>query len=168
MTAATGLETRTAGSVRYHVGGKGGPLLLLHGLAGSTRNWVELLPDLVQRYRVLAVDLPGHAGSGRLPRGAPTADFAAAAAAVLEAEASRPALVAGHSFGGLVALRLAQSRPELVRGLLLVSPAGISSATRVAQAIALTSTTIRPGRIVAPFRHRYAERTWYRRALFRP
>lgn len=168
MTAATGLETRTAGSVRYHVGGKGEPLLLLHGLAGSTRNWVELLPDLVQRYRVLAVDLPGHAGSGRLPRGAPTADFAAAAAAVLEAEASRPALVAGHSFGGLVALRLAQSRPELVRGLLLVSPAGIWSATRVAQAIALTSTTIRPGRIVAPFRYRYAERTWYRRALFRP
>ena len=51
------------GSVRYHVGGEGEPLLLIHGLAGSTGNWVELLPDLVQRYRVLAVDLPGHAGS---------------------------------------------------------------------------------------------------------
>ena len=168
MTAATNLESRLSGSVRYHVGGEGEPLLLLHGLAGSMRNWVELLPDLVQRYRVLAVDLPGHAGSGRLPRGASTADFAAAAAAVLEAEVAGSALVAGHSFGGLVALRLARSRPELVRGLLLVSPAGIRSATRVAQAIALTSTTIRPGRMVAPFRHRYAERTWYRRALFRP
>jgi pimeloyl-ACP methyl ester carboxylesterase len=167
MTSATDLETRTAGSVRYHVGGEGEPLLLLHGLAGSTRNWVELLPDLLKRYRVVAVDLPGHAGSGRLPRGASTTDFAAVAAAVLEAETG-PALVAGHSFGGLVALRLAQSRPELVRGLLLVSPAGIASATRVAQAVALASTTIRPGRLVAPFRHRYAERSWYRRALFRP
>ena len=54
-------------------------------------------------------------------RAAPsTADFAAVAAAVLEAEESGPAVVAGHSFGGLVALRLAHSRPELVRGLLLV------------------------------------------------
>jgi pimeloyl-ACP methyl ester carboxylesterase len=168
MTSATNLEVRWAGSVRYYVGGEGQPLLLLHGLAGSTGNWVELVPDLVQRYRVLAVDLPGHAGSGRLPRGASTADFAAVAAAVLEAEAPAPALVAGHSFGGLVALRLAQSRPELVRGLLLVSPAGIASATRVAQLIALASTTIRPGRMVAPFRHRYAARAWYRRAVFRP
>jgi pimeloyl-ACP methyl ester carboxylesterase len=156
------------GSVRYYVGGAGEPLLLLHGLAGSTGNWVELLPDLVQRYRVIALDLPGHAGSAPLPRGASTADFAAVAAAVLEAEESGPAIVAGHSFGGLVALRLAHSRPELVRGLLLVSPAGIASATRVAQAVVLMSTTLRPGRFVAPLRHRYAGRVWYRRALFRP
>jgi pimeloyl-ACP methyl ester carboxylesterase len=168
MTAATDLELRTAGSVRYHTGGAGEPLLLLHGLAGSTRNWVELLPDLLQRYRVVAVDLPGHAGSGRLPRGSSTNDFAAVAAAVLEQEGLGPVLVAGHSFGGLVAIRLAQSRPELVRGLLLVSPAGIASTTRAARAIVLASTTIRPGRMVAPFRHRYAERAWYRRAVFRP
>jgi pimeloyl-ACP methyl ester carboxylesterase len=168
MTSATNLEARTTGSLRYHVGGQGEPLLLLHGLSGSAANWVEVLPELLQRHRVLAVDLPGHAGSGRLPRGASTSDFAAAAVAVLEAEASGPALVAGHSFGGLVALRLARSRPDLVRGLLLVSPAGIASGTRAAQAIALMSTTIRPGRLVAPFRHRYAERAWYRRALFRP
>jgi magnesium chelatase accessory protein len=168
MTSATNLEPRSKGSVRYHVGGEGEPLLLLHGLSGSAANWVELLPELVRRYRVLAVDLPGHARSGRLPRGASTADFAAAAASVLEAEADRAALVVGHSFGGLVALRLARSRPELVRGLLLVSPAGIASATRAARRVALASTTIRPGRYVAPFRHRYAGRAWYRRAVFRP
>lgn len=168
MTAATDLETRSLGSLRYHVGGEGEPLLLLHGLAGSTGNWVELLPELVRRHRVLAVDLPGHAGSGRLPRGAPIADFATAAASVLEAESSGPALVAGHSFGGLVALRLAQRRPELVRGLLLVAPAGIGTGARVVRAVALTSTTVRPARLVAPFRHRWAGRAWYRRALFRP
>ena len=143
-------------------------MLLLHGLAGSTGNWVELLPDLVQRYRVISLDLPGHGGSAPLPRGASTADFAAVAAAVLEAEESGPAVVAGHSFGGLVALRLAHSRPELVRGLLLVSPAGIRTSIRIVQAIALTTTTIRPGRFVAPLRHRYAGRDWYRRAVFRP
>ncbi len=168
MTAATDWEPRTAGSVRYFTGGSGEPLLLLHGLAGSTRNWVEVLPDLLQRHRVVAVDLPGHAGSGRLPRGASTTDFAEVAAAVLEQEGLGPALVVGHSFGGLVAIRLARSRPELVRGLLLVAPAGIATRTRSAQVLMLASATVRPGRMVAPFRHRYAERTWYRRALFRP
>lgn len=166
MTAATVLETRALGSLRYHVGGEGEPLLLLHGLAGSTGNWVELLPDLLQRHRVISVDLPGHAGSGRLERGATMGDFAAAVAAVLEAEETGATLVLGHSFGGLVALRLAQGRPELVRGLLLVSPAGIATVTRQARTAVAVATTIRPGRFVSLFRHRYAERAWYRRALF--
>ncbi len=168
MTAATDLETRRLGSVEYHVGGSGEPLLLLHGLAGSTGNWVELVPELVRRYRVISVDLPGHARSAPLARGATIEDFAAAAAAVLAAEDVRETVVAGHSFGGLVAIRLARSRPELVRSLLLVSPAGIATTRRLAQVIVLTSATIRPGRRVARFRSRWAERTWYRRALFRP
>ena len=165
MTAATSLEARTLGSLRYHVGGAGDPLLLLHGLAGSTGNWVEVIPALLERYRVLSIDLPGHAGSGRLPRGATTGDFAAAVAGVLEAEGGA-AFVAGHSFGGLVALRLSRTRPDLVRGLLLVSPAGIATSGRRAGTVVAAATTIRPGRWVAPFRHRFAERAWYRRALF--
>ena len=168
MTAAMDLETRRLGSVEYHVGGAGEPLLLVHGLAGSTRNWVELVPDLVQRYRVLSVDLPGHARSAPLERGATMEDFAATAAAVLDAEGVQQAVVAGHSFGGLVAIRLASRRPELVRALLLVSPAGIATTTRLAQVIVLAGATIRPGRTSARFRHRWAERVWYRRVLFRP
>lgn len=160
------METRSVGSIRYHVGGDGEPLLLLHGLAGSSGNWVELLPDLLLRHRVIAVDLPGHARSGRLARGATVGDYAGAAAAVLDAEAPGGALVLGHSFGGLVALRLAHGRPELVRGLLLVSPAGIATVTRQARTIVALATTIRPGRFAARFRHRYAGRAWYRRALF--
>jgi pimeloyl-ACP methyl ester carboxylesterase len=168
MTSATNLETRVSGSVHYHVGGAGEPLLLLHGLAGSSRNWCEALPALVERYRVISVDLPGHARSGALPRGATTADFASSVAAVLDAESVEGALVAGHSFGGLVALRLAQRRPELVRGLLLASLAGIASSTRTARAIVHAATTIRPARFAAVFRHRLAGRAWYRRAVFRP
>jgi pimeloyl-ACP methyl ester carboxylesterase len=168
MTSATNLEARVSGSLHYHVGGAGLPLLLVHGLAGSSGNWCEVLPQLVERYRVIAVDLPGHGRSGALPRGATTSDFASSVAAVLEAEGVGDALVAGHSFGGLVALRLAQRRPELVRGLLLASPAGIGSSTRAAQAIVLATTTVRPARLVAGFRHRFAERAWYRRAVFRP
>ena len=168
MTAATILETRIAGPVAYHVGGEGEPLLLVHGLGGASDNWIEVLPELVRRYRVIAVDLPGHAGSPPLARGATMGDFAAVTAAVLEAEGVEQALVAGHSFGGQVALRLARSRPELVRALLLVSPAGIRTTSRLIEATVIATAVIRPGRAVARFRHRWAHRAWYRRALFRP
>jgi pimeloyl-ACP methyl ester carboxylesterase len=150
------------------VGGEGEPVVLVHGLSGSAANWVELLPELAERYRVLAVDLPGHGRSVSPARRAGVGDFVAAVAAVVEHEEARPALLAGHSFGGLVALRLAQARPELVRGLLLVAPAGIASGTRLARHLVSVTGVIRPGRWVAPFRHRYAERLWYRRILFRP
>ena len=168
MTAATNLEPRRVGGTAYHVGGHGEPVLLVHGLAGGSANWCEVVPELVERHRVIAVDLPGHAGSAPLPRGATVGDFAAEVAAVLEAEDVDSALVAGHSFGGLVALRLARARPELVRGLLLVSPAGISTARRLVEALVMATATVKPGRTVSRFRHRWAERPWYRRALFRP
>ncbi len=142
--------------------------MLLHGLGGGALNWVELLPALAERHRVLVLDLPGHGRSGRLARRATMAAYADAVAALIEREQAAPALVAGHSFGGLVALRLAQRHPELVRGLLLAAPAGIGSGTRVVRAAVLVTGVVRPSRWVAPFRHRYAARLWYRRALFRP
>ena len=86
---------------------------------------------------------------------------------LLERHAAR-VLVVGHSLGGQVALRLAHRRPELVRGLLLAAPSGIRTAARVVRAIVRVSSAVRPARLVAPFRHRYSERVWYRRALFRP
>ena len=95
-------------------------------------------------------------------------DFAAATAAVLEAEGVDGAVVAGHSLGGLVALRLARTRPDLVRGLLLVAPAGIATTSRVVEALVIAAAAIRPGRVVARFRYRWADRVWYRRAVFRP
>ena len=168
MTSATSLEPKAAGGVRYRVGGEGEPLLLVHGLGGSGDNWVEVLPELVRRHRVIVVDLPGHAGSASLPAGATVGDFASSVAGVLEAEQVESALVAGHSFGGLVALRLAHARPELVRGLLLVAPAGIATSSRLIETLVVAATTVRPGRFVARFRHRWADRVWYRRALFRP
>lgn len=168
MTAATTLERRTCGGTAYHVGGEGDAVLLVHGLGGGSANWCEVVPDLVRRHRVVAVDLPGHAGSEPLDAGASVDDFAAEAAAVLDAEGMEEALVAGHSFGGLVSLRLAHRRPDLVRALLLVSPAGISTGSRIVEALVVAAATIKPGRLAARFSDRWAGRPWYRRAVFRP
>ena len=173
MTAATNLlEERSFDHrdvrLRYAAGGSGDAVVLVHGLGGAATNWVELLPGLLERYRVLVLDLPGHGGSDPLQRGAGMSDFADAVAAVIECEGASPALVVGHSFGGQAALRLAHRRPELVRGLLLVAPSGIRTGDRVVRAVVLASAAVRPARFVAPFRHRFSERLWYRRVLFRP
>ena len=134
------------------------------GSAARPGNWVEVLPDLVRRHRVIAVDLPGHAGSEPLARGATMDDFAAATAAVLEAES-----VERRSRRGPLARRsrraAARAEPaELVRGLLLVAPAGIATTSRIVEALVIAAAAIRPGRAVARFRHRWADRVWYRRA----
>jgi pimeloyl-ACP methyl ester carboxylesterase len=171
MTAAiarTVLAPRDLDGTHYYEGGRGAPVVLLHGLGGSAANWVQVFPGLVGGHRVIAVDLPGHGGSASLPRGARVADFARAVATVLDAEDARPALVAGHSFGGQVALRLALQRPDLVGGLLLVAAAGISTATPSARRYVAITTRLRPAKAVQPLVRRFGGSAGFRRAVLRP
>lgn len=173
MTPATKLaafEERLAdvggARLRYLLGGEGPPLLLLHGLGGCAENFVELLPELARERRVLVPDLPGHGRSTAAPVES-LGDLADAVAELAAAEGMAPADVFGHSLGGVVALRLALRRPEAVRRLVLVAPAGITSSRRLMRSLMLASMRIQPGRAVAPLRHRLAARPWYRSALFR-
>jgi pimeloyl-ACP methyl ester carboxylesterase len=111
---------------RLHVleRGEGPSILLVHGLAGQMGDFTYGVVDLLAtRYRVAAVDRPGSGYSVRTP-GASASLYvqADALAALIEAlKLGRP-LVAGHSFGGAVALALAQRHPERVAGLALVAP----------------------------------------------
>ncbi|HZQ81276.1 MAG TPA: alpha/beta fold hydrolase [Gaiellaceae bacterium] len=127
--------------IRCFHGGEGPPLLLVHGFGGAAWNWTELAPLLAGR-RLLIPDLPGHGGSPPLPAVSLTG-FADAVAGLLD----EPAGVVGHSLGGVVALRLAERRPELVRGLVLAAPAGISSSSRLATITLGLSGLVQPGRI---------------------
>lgn len=142
--------------LRWFVAGEGSPVLLVHGLGGAASNWVELAPALARDYRVLAPDLPGHGGSSPLPAVPNLEPYADRLGLVLEREAMAPAVVVGHSLGCVIALRLAMRLPELVRGLVLVSAAGIGSSTRRARQALWLSTFVRPGRLIAPHRKRIA------------
>ncbi|HKG09899.1 MAG TPA: alpha/beta hydrolase [Gaiellaceae bacterium] len=142
--------------LRWFVGGEGPSLLLLHGLGGAASNWIELAPELARENRVIAVDLPGHGGSSPLPALPNLEPFADRVGFVLRREAADPAVVVGHSLGCVVALRLAMRSPELVRGLVLVSAAGIGSTTRRARYALALSSLVQPGRLLAPFRDRIA------------
>ena len=109
--------------VRSRVAGAGPPVVLVHGLAGSWRWWREVIPPLAERHTVHVVDLPRFAlvRPGRF-RVAGAADWLAL---WLQASGSAGATVVGHSLGGLLTAQLAARKPDLVRRLVLVAPAGI-------------------------------------------
>lgn len=97
-------------------------VLAIHGLTGHGKRWATLASGHLPDVSILAPDLIGH---GRSTWAAPWTIEAnvAALADLLDAEATGPVLVAGHSFGGAVALALAAARPDLVSGLVLLDPA---------------------------------------------
>ncbi len=146
--------------IRYFAGGSGRPLLLLHGFGGAAWNFAELVPLLAGR-RLLVPDLPGHGGSSPLP--APSlAGFADAVAGLLDG----PVDVLGHSMGGVVALRLAERYPELVRRLVLAAPAGISSSSRASELFLGFTGLVQPGRIAGRRVDRVARSSRLKRLVF--
>lgn len=156
--------------LRYAVGGPAddrvAPLVLVHGLGGTIENWQALAPALAARHRVLVPDLPGHGGSAPLPEARHVDALAEAVLATVDAEDSRDAVWIGHSLGGVVALRAAVLRPEAARGLVLVAAAGIGSASRAARVTLAVLGVARPGRWIAPYRHRWAHSRLGRRVAF--
>ncbi len=144
----------------------GPPLVLLHGLAGSRSNWAFLAPELARTRRVLVVDLPGHGRSSALPAAPGLGPYADRVAKLVEEEGLGPADVAGHSFGGLVGIRLAVRRPELVRSLVLAAAAGITSSTAQAERILALVGWIQPGRRVSPHWRVVARSPALKRAVF--
>jgi magnesium chelatase accessory protein len=109
-----------AGGFSWHVQvmGAGPPLLLLHGTAGATHSWRALAPLLADRFTVVAPDLPGH-GFTETPSGARMSlpGMAAGVRSLLQVLEIGPALVAGHSAGAAVALRM------VLDGM--IAPAGV-------------------------------------------
>lgn len=97
------------------------PIVLLHGIIMSQATWEWLVPHLQDRFRVVRMDFRGHGGSARAPGRYDLDGYVRDAEAVCEWVGS-PAIVIGHSLGGGTAAALAQQRPDLVRGLVLVDP----------------------------------------------
>jgi pimeloyl-ACP methyl ester carboxylesterase len=141
-------EERHFEGIRYFVGGEGAPVVLLHGLGGLASNWRLVAPGLVGERRVVVPELPGHGGSAPLSGAATLDSFADAMLSVLDAEGIRAAPWVGHSLGGLLALRAAVLRPDAVTGIVLAGAAGITSASRVGEAVVTVLGTVRPGRYV--------------------
>jgi pimeloyl-ACP methyl ester carboxylesterase len=116
------------GSLRVHHmhGGRGSPVLFIHGLGSSGyMEWRFNLEFAAARHRVYAPDLPGF-GRTEKPRaryGIPY--FTRFIERYMLGRGLRSAAIVGASLGGRVALELALNRPELVRKLVLVNSLGL-------------------------------------------
>jgi len=134
---SSSLEKRTIDvkgtTTGYLTAGTGPPLLLLHGVGTSAREWSWVMPGLARNHLVYAVDLPGYDGSVKPPDYAPT--FTASfISAFLDAVGVERAAVIGNSFGGLTALHLALSEPGRLLALVLADSAGLGRAVNPALA----------------------------------
>jgi pimeloyl-ACP methyl ester carboxylesterase len=98
--------------------GQGPPLVLLHGLFGSARNWGAVQKALAAEYRVVALDLRNH-GASPHAHGMGYATQAEDVAETLAALGIENAALLGHSMGGKVAMMLALMRPDLVERLIV-------------------------------------------------
>ncbi|MFC0506247.1 alpha/beta fold hydrolase [Micromonospora costi] len=140
--------------VRHRVDGDGPPVVLLHGIGRTLRDFTEQHDLLAQRFRVHSVDLPGYGGS--LPMAEPH-DLAALARFVGRyldvVGVDRPAHLVGNSLGGAVAMRLAVAEPARVASLALVNSAGfgreVTLALRLLAVRPLGRLLLRPSRAVA-------------------
>lgn len=98
------------------------PLVLLHGITDNALTWVPVLDRIDPRCRVVAVDLRGHGESDKPDAFYESEAYADDVRHLIDQVFGEPALVLGHSLGGVVAVQVGVTAPDKVRGLFLEDP----------------------------------------------
>ncbi|MEO8677588.1 MAG: alpha/beta fold hydrolase [Vicinamibacterales bacterium] len=129
----------------YETHGAGEPVLLIHGLGSSTRDWAPQIDALATRFTVVAFDVRGHGRSGKPDQRYSVKLFADDTAALIRALGLAPVHVVGISMGGMIAFQLAVDAPGLVRTLVIVNSGPEMQIRTVAQRLMIWSriTTVR-------------------------
>jgi pimeloyl-ACP methyl ester carboxylesterase len=112
-------------SVSYLQAGEGPLLLLIHGMAGTARNWEAVIEPLALHNTVVAPDFPGHGESAPGGGDYSLGSLASGLRDLMIALGHERATLVGHSLGGGVALQFTYQFPELVERLVLVSSGGL-------------------------------------------
>jgi pimeloyl-ACP methyl ester carboxylesterase len=97
----------------------GAPLVLLHGLGRRWQIFLPVIPALSLRWHIFSPDLRGHGKSSHAVRGYRGPQYSADIAQLLRERVPTPAVLFGHSLGGMLAMSVASQHPELVRALIL-------------------------------------------------
>lgn len=106
------------------------PLIILHGLFGSGRNWGTISRKLSDRYHVFALDLPNHGHSDWTDEPMTYPFMADAVANWMDERVMTSAMVIGHSMGGKTAMQLALRHPDRVDALAVIDIAPVNYARR--------------------------------------
>jgi pimeloyl-ACP methyl ester carboxylesterase len=115
-------QTATVGGVKIHyvIGGKGEPLVLLHGFGQNWYMWNRLLPQLSKHFTVIAPDLPGLGESGRKTSGYDKKSLAKDIHALVQHLGYKQINLAGHDIGLMVAYAYAAQFGSEVKKLALM------------------------------------------------
>ena len=116
-------------ALAYEEVGQGRPMLLLHGLYGSSSNWRRIAKSLSTGCRVVSVDLRNH-GNSPWTATMSYAEMADDVAALIDRLGLERPAVLGHSMGGKVAMTLALTDPAHVGNLIVVDIAPVSYGDR--------------------------------------
>lgn len=120
LPLGAGTATLDGAKIHYTAAGQGKEaIVLIHGWTCDHTLWEPQITALSRRYRVLALDLPGHGRSDPAPDYS-MKRFARAAEAVMRQEKIPRALLAGHSMGGAVMLEFARLFPAKVVAIVAV------------------------------------------------
>lgn len=124
LESHSGLEEKSffSGEVKINYAegpATGPPLLLLHGLGRRWQIFLSLIPSLALRWQIFAPDFRGHGRSGRVPRGYHLIEYGSDIVRLLYEKIQEPAVIFGHSLGGVAAMWIAAQYPDLVRALIL-------------------------------------------------
>ncbi len=106
----------------YDTAGEGVPLVFIHQVATDRRLWHHQQGSFSRRYRLITVDVMGHGEVSWPPEELSLERAAGHVRGLLESLKAGPAFMIGVSMGSAIAMRIALDHPQLVRGLILVSP----------------------------------------------
>lgn len=112
--------------LHFTVTGDGHVVVLLHGFLMSSNTWTPLIKELNNKYKVVAIDLPGHGKSGSLKTVHSMPIMADAVHEILVHLNIKQFVMIGHSMGGYVALAYAHKYPEKLNGLVLVNSTAVA------------------------------------------
>lgn len=107
--------------VGYLEAGQGAPLVLIHGVGMNASAWYPQFEALSRRYRVIALDMPGHGASEGFRHIPVLEDYVHWAGAVISHLVQGPCAVAGHSMGALIAAGLAIEYPQRISHAVVIS-----------------------------------------------
>jgi len=108
-------------SMYYEVHGEGAPVLLLHGLGSSTKDWEYQVPALSKDYKVYTVDCRGH-GQSEKPKGKYTIPlFTNDVIAFVEKMGLTDLNIIGLSMGGMMAFQFVTDRPDLIKSVVILN-----------------------------------------------
>ena len=109
--------------------GSGQPIIFIHGLGGNLSHWLKQVNALSNKFKCIAVDLPGYGYSDKsfTTTKNQLAFYADVLYSFIEKKGLKNVTLAGHSMGGQIAMMMAIEHPKKIAKIILAAPAGLET-----------------------------------------